>query len=85
MIVRILSADGRPFQRVPITIHPEGGARGSVLRATTDSQGLAQFNEIPPEVFSVGVQLGNDAAMRSRVIARPSSFASQELTIRFQS
>jgi hypothetical protein len=84
MIVRILSAEGRPFQRAPITIQPEGGASGNILRATTDSQGLAQFDEIPPEVFSVGIQLANGAAMRSRVIARPDSFASQELTIRFQ-
>jgi hypothetical protein len=84
MIVRILSAEGRPFQRVPITIQPEGGASGSILRATTDLQGLAEFDETPPEVFSVEVQLDNGAAMRSRVIARPSSFASQELTIRFQ-
>jgi hypothetical protein len=85
MIVRILSAEGRPFQRVPITIQPEGGVSGNILRATTDSEGLAQFNEIPPEVFSVGIQLTNGPAMRSRVIARPDSFASQELTIRFQS
>ena len=76
MIVRILSFEGRPIQNVPIKIRPEGGAPGSILRATTDSGGLAQFDESPPEVFSVGVQLTNGAVLNSRVIARPRSFVS---------